>query len=370
MASIYSDNGKLYLNIQINGRRIRKSTGLNDTPKNRRKVENDLPELVMSLKMGKISLDKPKSKTVSYYADVFLENKLHSVKPSTIDRYHHMIKIINKDFGTQPIKEIKVSDARKWVTGLLKTRSVKTVRNYIITFSGICKEAFFDEELEKNPFEYVKLPKKDKPQIHPFSVEEMNMLLNGSSGWFQNLIAVLGYTGMRVGEALGLKWGDIDWNRKEIYIQRSRTVFGENIPKTRESIRFIPIFEPLVPYIKAQFQETGLNSKGYLFLTQYGEPYNTSQKIIEFQWAPLLRSQGLFHRRMYELRHTFATNMLNSGKFSAMQIAKWLGHTNTQMLFTTYARYIQSEQNEIDRGFDLFKNCQNMVSMKKEVATK
>lgn len=99
-------------------------------------------------------------------------------------------------------------------------------------------------------------------------------------------------------------------------------------------MRFVPIFELLVPY-------------------------NTSQKIMEFQWAPLLRSQGLFHRRMYELRHTFATNMLNSGKFSAMQIAKWLGHTNTQMLFTTYARHIQSEKYEIDREFDLFQNGQN-----------
>ena len=79
--------------------------------------------------------------------------------------------------------------------------------------------------------------------MFPFSIDEMNQLLKHSNGWFKNFIALLAYTGMRVGELLGLKWGDLDWNKMEIYIQRSRTKFGEGTPKTRESVRFIPIFE-------------------------------------------------------------------------------------------------------------------------------
>lgn len=74
------------------------------------------------------------------------------------------------------------------------------------------------------------------------------------------------------------------------------------------------------------------------------------------QFVPI-NEKSLFlavHRRLYDFRHTFATNMLGSGQFSAMQIARWLGHTNTQMLFTTYARYIKSERVDIDKSFDLF----------------
>lgn len=46
--------------------------------------------------------------------------------------------------------------------------------------------------------------------------------------------------------------------------------------------------------------------------------------------------------------------MLSSGKFPAMQISRWMGHTTTQMLFTIYARYIKSERVNIDKSFDLF----------------
>ena len=87
MANIYAINGKLYLNIQANGKRIRRGTGLKDNANNRKKVERDLPELVMKLKMGQVSFDKPRDSTVSYYADVLLDNSEKTHSPSTQKKY-------------------------------------------------------------------------------------------------------------------------------------------------------------------------------------------------------------------------------------------------------------------------------------------
>ncbi|MDQ1340967.1 MAG: integrase [Campylobacterota bacterium] len=366
MASIFPKRGKLWISLYLNGKRVQKPTGLEDTPKNRRRVEKDLEDLEYQVKSGRIKLDQ-KSKSFSYYAKVFIENKTQTLKPTTLAKYHSALSYIVETFGESDITNIKVSDVRKWVNTLLKTLKVKTVENYIIVLNGIFHEALYDEAIDKNPMIHIKLPSREKVDIEPFSQDEVGLMLKNTNSDFQNMIAVLAYTGVRVGECLGLKWDDINWNSREIYIQRTRNAKGEMKPKTKESVRLIPIFASLIPFLQNQYTKTGMRSE-YVFVTQFGEPYFTSNKIMIYKWTPLLKSLGLKHRRLYDLRHTFATNMLNSGNFTAMQIAKWLGHTNTQMLFTKYARYIKSEQYQINKDFDLYGN--HVATAKTDDSTK
>jgi integrase len=89
--------------------------------------------------------------------------------------------------------------------------------------------------------------------------------------------------------------------------------------------------------LKAQFEVTGNRSK-YVFCNLAGEPLD-NKNFADRVWYPLLRHLGLKARRPYQMRHTAATLWLASGE-APEWIARQLGHTNTEMLFTTYSRYV------------------------------
>jgi integrase len=85
----------------------------------------------------------------------------------------------------------------------------------------------------------------------------------------------------------------------------------------------------------------------YLFVKKNQTPWSDTQWISQYYWYPLLKKLGLKERRMYEMRHTFATNMLNSNYFKVTDIAKMMGHSTTEHLFNVYSRYIEAEQDKI-----------------------
>lgn len=72
------------------------------------------------------------------------------------------------------------------------------------------------------------------------------------------------------------------------------------------------------------------------------------------QWTDILKACNLAHRRMYEMRHTCATNLLMSGKYSVNEIASVLGHTTPQMLFERYTRNISAERKPFNKSVDIY----------------
>jgi len=106
----------------------------------------------------------------------------------------------------------------------------------------------------------------------------------------------------------------------------------------------------LLKPLKDQFLLTGLKNS-YIFLKD-DKPLDDTKKLNDTEWKNLLRSVGVPHRRMYNMCHTFIVTMLNSNQYPVMTIAKWVGHTSAQMIFSRYAKHIKSEL--IKAEFDPF----------------
>lgn len=143
---------------------------------------------------------------------------------------------------------------------------------------------------------------------------------------------------MRSGELHGLRWKNIDFERNLIFICESYT-YGEqqDSTKTDGSVRDIQMSSIVREALLDQRQRT-LSISEYVFCNRDGLPLDTTN-VTNRIWYPLLRHLGLSLRRPYQTRHTAATLWLASGEHPEW-VARQLGHTNTQMLFQTYSRYI------------------------------
>lgn len=307
---LYSRAGTLYLTYYHGFDRVRKSTGLPDTRENRKFIENKIiPELLFELKYG----EKEKEKVIpkfEHYADIYLSEQQNRLKAHTFGKYSRILKNeIMPFFGNQQIDLIKVTDVRVWVNKQLEKVVPKTVSEKLTIIRMIFRYALEDEIINRNPVDAIRLPARVKPDIEPFTVEEVGLMINGSEDWYRNYLAVAFYTGMRIGEILALKWSDIDMNKRKIHVRRSISQGSETSPKTIGSVRQIPIFDTLWTYLQDQYRHTGL-SNSYLFVSKMtGSAFNDATSLRDARWIPMLKRLGIPYRQQKNTRHTVRGRM-------------------------------------------------------------
>lgn len=179
----------------------------------------------------------------------------------------------------------------------------------------------------------VKTPRTD---IQPFSLNEVKSILGTCRKDYKPYFTVRFFTGMRSGEVHGLKWSRIDFERRQILVRETyghgRVEYTKNDGSQREIEMSSIVYEAL----KAQHKVTG--DRDYVFCNLKGEPLDEGN-VTKRVWYPLLALLNLARRRPYETRHTCATLWLAAGE-SPEWIARQLGHTNTEMLFRVYSRFV------------------------------
>lgn len=302
---------------------------------------------------GQVTLQKERLKTVRYYAELFIASKQQTTIRRTYERYSSIIdNAILPLFGDIPIRDLKVSQVEKWRNDLLKRFTAKTVKEYQIVIRGIFQKALYDEEIGRNPVDALDNLKVKKPNVVPFMPHEVKLILETAQGWFKNYLALGFMTGMRVGEIVALKWRNVNLSKREIYVCESRLEGVESTTKTQSSIRYVPIVDTLIPFLEAQKKLSG--DKEYVFVTQYGRAFYDYKTITANQWTDILKACKLDYRRMYEMRHTCATNLLMSGQYSVNEIASILGHSTPQMLFERYTRNISAERKPFNKSIDIY----------------
>ncbi len=311
----------IYVEFFLSGVRKRRSTGLPKTPKNIKYVERVIIPLLLE------ELEKPNF-SFSRYAHEYLESKVNLKSFSEIRHVVNELSVFN-DFD---IKTINAGVIRRWLQG--QDCSPKTLRNKMSVFRGILDLALFDEVISKNPFIHIPTPKGVKPEIFPFSRDEVSLILNACDDLdHKNFLAISFYTGMRSGEVLALSRDDIDLEHRIIHVRSNLTRGKLTTPKTRYSVRDIPIFQNLLSFLQSQLART----KKYLFVNSKGALYYDISSFKNEEWKDLLASLGLPHRRRYNTRHTFATTLLADG-VDLLTISRLMGHANTRMVIDVYAK--------------------------------
>lgn len=368
MANVRAKGGNLFFDFRYQGIRCREYTKQPDTPANRKRMQRVVEKLDTEIALGQFEYAKffPGSANAAKFAASapggaekaqpaaplyreFAETWYLEGEPlwrrshratirSTLDR--HLVP----EFGHQAVADISKADCLAFRARLAKlpgrgghaTLSAKTINRIIQMHGQILGEAAERFDFI-NPVDRIKRLKQPKVDIHPFSLTEVQRMIQTIRADYRNYLITRLFTGLRSGEINGLQWRYVDFERRQILVRETLVRGEKEYTKTDGSQREVSMSQPVYDALQAQRAVTG-DLAGFVFCTRSGEPIDLDN-FTNRVWYPLLRYLELEKRRPYQTRHTAATLWLASGE-NPEWVARQLGHANTEMLFKTYSRYV------------------------------
>ena len=283
------------------------------------------------------------------WAEFWLKNYIEPLRKVTTWRcYENEIRLhICPYLEDYDIEKIDSKNIQQIITDLLNGKSGRKALsnshvNLIITIIKESISCYFSTKTRKFKKEfYIKRPSQIQKEIKALSLEEEKTIINyilknKKIKYYGFIISFL--TGLRLGELLALNWDDIDFEKKFININKTRTTKRDkngiyrdiiSIPKSKFSIRKIPLTDFLICLLK----ELKNNSVGPFVISHKGR----YQCIRSYQkmFKDLLKRLSIEDNCFYCTRHSFATRLLENG-INPKIPSEIMGHSNT---YTTFKHY-------------------------------
>ncbi|WP_373072113.1 tyrosine-type recombinase/integrase [Sulfurimonas sp.] len=351
---LFTRGNKLWIRFSFNGKVIKRPLHL-DNSKTNVKIANlqIIPQLILKVTSGEFfENEKAKIPTVDEYAEISFTAHEAERKPTTTVDYRNIYrKHIQPYFGNVTLDKIKASEVSVWKNKLYKnglsSRRVNAIKK---VFGTIVQDAVDDEVVLSNPVRKSKaLPPHIEKSIIPFSLDEVGKILEAAEGQDKNLIATLFMTGVRTGELIALKWENVDLDNRTIDIVATIGRGLEGLPKTKSSVRTIPILDSLYDYLVDQYAITG-QKKSYVFLNPNDSHFFDSKNLRNGLWKKVLKKADIKYRTIYQTRHTFCSLHLQDGSNLAW-VSKVMGHKNSKITLEKYSKFVPSDS-KISTVFD------------------
>lgn len=279
------------------------------------------------------------------------------------------------DFYNKRITKIKKQDILIFMENLKTTNKEKNeILKVLKAFFNWCIK---EEYILVLPTLGIKNYKIEKDKLKYWLPEDSNRFIETLNYYIQNgsdyekisartikMLAIIGLVlGDRIGETRALRFSDIDYKNKTIFIAHSINYnTRDNNPiketKTKESIRILPITEKFINELDSykEFLKNNLciniKKDTFIFINPTtNKPY--SDASLRKHWYYFIEKAGVPKIWMYHLRHTFATNLLSDGN-DIFTVSKILGHTNISTTTKHYADIIDKKRREVINSTDTF----------------
>ena len=294
----------------------------------------------------------------------------YAVKLSTYACYETLLDThILPEFGDTPLKYISSASVYAFSEKLKRQGlSPRTIKNLLILFHSILrygeKQGYLN--LSQLDFRYPKINTSPFELISSENLTKLITTLSAEDSEFSIGILLCIYTGIRVGELSGIRWEDIDFDKREICIQRAKDsgtgqVFHD--PKTKAGIRYIPIvYDACIERLKAM-QTSGKITyiNGFVFCTESGKALNYGN--IRRAWVKICELAGV-NKNIHTFRHTFATAALTKD-IPILEVSRCLGHADANTTLKMYGHAMPGFNRHI---IDLFQKKKTKSATKTATA--
>lgn len=318
-------------------------------------------------------------KTTLYdYISKWLEvYKKQSVKSTTYDTLEDTIEVRIKPY---PIANIQIANltidiCQEYINQLTTSKrkySLATITKTYNTINSCLRLAVGKGDIQKNPMEYVVLPSEANVQsqqrnINFFTPEQAKLLCdearkkhtNGEAKYYYgNAIVLMLHTGMRIGECLGLRWQDVDFENRTILVDNTistivnrdeavnkKTVLIDTSPKTEKSARVIPMSDKAKEALIAirDNTKTKITKSSYIIVTKNGNI--ASARNVRRAFDRLLEICNIPNQDygLHSLRHTFVSILLAKG-VDIKIISDLVGHEKVSTTYNIYAHLMPKQK--------------------------
>jgi integrase len=243
-----------------------------------------------------------------------------------------------------------------------------TIKGALVPLSRILNTAVRRRHIPSNPIarlEPGERPSVERRDIRVLSSDEIKLLLDKTQEKHKPLIATALFTGLRLGELLGLTWADVDLEAGLVRVRKQLGRDGRRVaPKTATAVRdveLMPALGRLLMEHKARAFNTGwATPESFVFCSQAGTPLqhrNVARRMLDpaMQTAKLT-GEGRTRLRFHDLRHTFASLLIAQGH-DIVFVSRQLGHSSTQLTLDVYvhlfdkARHAQRMRDELEAAY-------------------
>ncbi len=369
-------NGEGSIGKYKNGWRARIMVGINEDGKpirkefygkTRKEVATKLDEFKRQIALGTLSSDD--KITVEQWFHIWLfEYRIKDLKPKSFERYEGLYRnyIQDTDLGKIKLKDLRVTHLQKYYNRLLEEgKSIPTVKQINTKLKTCLAEAEKQAFIPRNYCTMVTLPKDVKEKkLEILTLEQQQMFIEAIKGHkFEVLFLVALSTGLRIGELLGLKWCDINFNTGILSVERTlqrvsyidkegnrEYMVIEQSPKSSNSIRSVPIPKGVLSKIKELKKAHNQNNlksgelyinNDYVFCNELGYPIDDKRPGINL--TSILKSLSIEPIKFHGLRKTYATQLFEND-VPAKTVQELLDHSDIAITLNIYTQIMEIEK--------------------------
>ena len=261
--------------------------------------------------------------------------------PSTRKLYAGLYDFhIAPTLGTVPLRELTSELVGRWQADRLSAGAGReVVRKALTLLGGIVQRAVESGRVQTNTVRLVRKPKVTRRhEVRPLAPATVEAMRAVSDPRDAALLSLLAYAGLRPGEALALRWGDV--RERTLLVERSVSLGAEKATKTGAT-RTVRLLAPLAADLREWRMRSGRpDDRALAFPGRDGRPWSQPayQSWRRRAFARAASAAGVQGARPYDLRHSFASLLLHEGR-NVIYVARQLGH-GAQLTLGTYGHVI------------------------------
>jgi integrase len=356
ISSYDTSDGKRYrAHYRDPDRRNREKAGFT----RKRDAEEFLAGVVVTSLRGEYVDPTQGKATIKELGADWIANQSH-LKPSSFSAVEASWRVhVEPTWGARRVYEIQHSDVQAWLTrfatGDKRPRSATVVLRAYGILAAILDVAVRDRRISVNPARGVKLPRKTKKRRAYLTAKQVELLASTVRGGHATLIYTLAYTGLRWGEATGLRVAAVDRSRRRILVEENAVSVGGRIvvgsPKTHER-RSVPYPAFLDELLAAECE----GKRGDQLVFGDGNAHQVAPKSgVGWFWSAVQRSRQADATfpdlTPHDLRHTAASIAISAGA-NPKAVQRMLGHASAAMTLDTYADLFEDDLDAVSERMD------------------